>query len=102
MKRLLLGVNGEKNSLLRVIENILITENEYWTHFNTYVSLPIPIKKQYVVGIYKTAIKRLGYSFLTYVRNAVKSNRLLYGDAHALTGCHSDMFETLMYKNALN
>lgn len=52
--------------------------------------------------VYKTAIKRLGYSFLTYVRNAVKSNRLLYGDAHALTGCHSDMFETLMYKNALN
>jgi hypothetical protein len=47
MKRLLLGVNGEKNSLLRVIENILITENEYWTHFNTYASLPIPVKKQY-------------------------------------------------------
>jgi len=75
--------SGDINSSLRMIENTLITENEYWTHFNTYVSLPIPIKKQYVVGIYKTAIKRLGYSFLTYVRNAVKSNRLLYGDAYA-------------------
>ncbi len=81
----------------QALDNSLITEQEYWAFFNLYTSNPIPEKKGDHGGdSYRTAIKRLGYSFLTYVRNAVKSNRLLYSDAYSLTGYRGNTFEKLI------
>ena len=81
----------------RALDNALITKNEYWAYFNSYTNRPVPEKQRDPGGdSYRTAVKRLGYSFLTYIRNAVKSNRLLYNDAYALTGYHGNMFETLI------
>ena len=81
----------------RALENTLITEDEYWMYYRIYNKKPIPEKQRSNGGdSYRTAVKRLGYSFLIYIRNAVKSNRLLYSDAYALTGYHGDMFERLI------
>lgn len=81
----------------RALEYAFITENEYWQYYHICTNKPVPQKQQSNGGdSYKTAVKRLGYSFLIYIRNAVKSNRLLYSDAYALTGYHGNMFEKLI------
>lgn len=83
----------------RAKEIQLITDAEYRNFYISYTSLPvIPVDRGSGGNMYRTAIKRIGYSFLIYVRNAVKSNRLLYSDAYALTGFSGNTFETLITK----
>lgn len=80
----------------RAKETGLINNSQYGAFYNVYTSNPIPPKKGKGGDAYNNAIKRVGYSFLIYVRNAVKSNRLLYSDAYDLTGYRGNMFEKLI------
>lgn len=81
----------------RAKEMLLIKDAEYRNFYVSYTNHPvIPIDRGSGGNVYRTAIKRIGYSFLIYVRNAVKSNRLLYSDAYALTGFSGNTFETLI------
>lgn len=83
----------------RAKEIQLITEVEYRKFYVSYTSHPVnSVERGNGGNMYRTAIKRIGYSFLVYVRNAVKSNRLLYSDAYALTGISGNTFETLITK----
>lgn len=81
----------------RAKELQLITSEQYGAFYQSYTKYPVvPVERGGGGNVYSTAIKRIGYSFLIYVRNAVKSNRLLYSDAYSLTGYRGDTFETLI------
>lgn len=81
----------------RAKELQLISSEQYGAFYQSYTSHPIvPVVRGGGGNVYSTAIKRIGYSFLIYVRNAVKSNRLLYSDAYSLTGYKGNTFETLI------
>ena len=75
----------------------LIADDQFFAYLNWLKSLPVANRQQSSGGnFYATAKKRLGYSFLVHVRNAINSNQLLYRDAYALTGYSGNTFNKLI------
>lgn len=66
----------------------------YWAHVHEH-----PVKKESSNNrgdYYATTRRRLGFTFLVHISNAVKSNQLSYNDAYRLTGCYGVTFDKLI------
>ena len=84
----------------RAMDLGLLTREEFFVFYKRAKDLR-PVQKKDSVGgnFYTTALHRIGYSFLVHIRNAIKSNQLLYRDAYALTGFSGNTFNKLIFEH---
>lgn len=85
----------------RAHEERLISDADYRVYMDAYWAYvhEHPAKKETGKSggdYYATTRRRLGFSFLVHLGNAVKSNQLSYNDAYRLTGCHGVTFDKLI------
>lgn len=82
----------------RLLDLGKITRNEFFEFYDEYISRDIQKKGEKEGGgdFYKTQRKRLSTRFLSYVNQAVLTNKLLLREAYQLTGLKGDTYNKFM------
>lgn len=82
----------------RALEINLLSREDFFRYNQMLKSEPKKESKQTSGGgdPYKTVKKRVGYTFLIHIRNAIRSNMLLYNEAYRLTGINGHFFNKLI------
>jgi len=80
-----------------------ITRTQFFDFYEEYSNREFVKKENQSSGgdFYATTRKRLNMTFAAHVYNAVKSGKLLYGDAYKLTSLKGDTFQTFFDKHFL-
>lgn len=84
----------------RALDLAYISQKEFLTFYNNFISREIKKKESQVSGgdFYATAKKRLNLTFAAHINQAVKSGKLLYRDAYKLTSLKGGTYQNFFTK----